>query len=84
MAKEALLQANAKAHLQGKPVTDITNVILKKIKYSGSVWCSQLKSMIFNNIYLYGILPSLEQQTTMTTDEIVQFMKNECCCSSPG
>ncbi|KIM76559.1 hypothetical protein PILCRDRAFT_12618 [Piloderma croceum F 1598] len=76
MAKEALSQANAKARLQGKPVTDITNVILKKIKHSSSVWCSQLKLMIFNNIYLYGILPSLEQQATMTVDEIVQFMKN--------
>ena len=32
--------------------------------------------MVFNNIHLYGILPSAEQQTTMTTDEIVQFVKN--------
>jgi hypothetical protein len=32
--------------------------------------------MIFNNIHLYGILPSPEQQATMTADEIVQFVKN--------
>jgi hypothetical protein len=32
--------------------------------------------MIFNNIHLYGILPSPEQQVTMTADEIVQFVKN--------
>ena len=31
MAKEALSQANAKARSRGKPVTDATNVILKKV-----------------------------------------------------
>jgi hypothetical protein len=31
MAKEALSQANAKARSRGKPVTDVTNVILKKV-----------------------------------------------------
>jgi hypothetical protein len=47
-----------------------------QIKHSGSIWRSQLKLMVFNNIHLYGILPSPKQQTTMTADEIVQFVKN--------
>lgn len=31
--------------------------------------------MVFNNIHLYGILPSVEEQANMTKDEVIAFVR---------
>jgi hypothetical protein len=46
-----------------------------QISQAGSVWRSQLKSMVFNNIHLYGILPSVEEQANMTKDEVIAYVR---------
>ena len=31
--------------------------------------------MVFNNIHLYGVLPSVEEQANMTKDEVVTYVR---------
>jgi hypothetical protein len=31
--------------------------------------------MVFNNIHLYGVLPSVEEQANMTKDKVVTYVR---------
>jgi hypothetical protein len=47
---------------------------LFQVKHAGLLMRSNLKSVIFNSIHLWGILPTAEEQATMSQADVVAFI----------
>jgi len=47
-----------------------------QVKHTGSCWWLQLKNDIYQSLHLWGLIPTPEQQATMTLAQILEFKRN--------
>jgi hypothetical protein len=47
-----------------------------QVKHAGSCWRLQLKNDIYQSLHLWGLIPTPEQQATMTSAQILEFKRN--------